>query len=148
MSGSSWTTGTWAYVLVSADGHDEVCRLEGELYKTASSSISCPTCSWAFTLSVRNSAVTGHCGTTTSMVDGSLDGPIGQLAFAPSHDFYSSAYPYYATYTNVLFWQFPAGDVVYTLAWAAPDVPHNGVTGSSSSGESYLRFDGDYYYYY
>lgn len=148
VNGANWTTGSWAYALVSAASHNEVCRLEGEVYKTGASSISCPSCSWAFTLSARNSQVSGHCGTTTSLADGLMDGPIGDLAFAPSYEFYSSSSHSYTTYTNLLFWRPFGSDNFYTFGWSTPNVDYADVTGNASNGESYIRFDGSYYYYY
>lgn len=148
VSGSQWNTGTWAYALVSADSHEQACKLEGELYKTASSSVNCPSCSWAFTLSVRSSQLSGHCGTTTSLADGFLDGPMGELAFAPSYEIFSYTTFSYVTYENALLWRPDGLDYFYFFGWSAPYADYTRTTGNAGNGSSYFRFDGSYYYYY
>ena len=148
VSGSNWTSGTWGYALTSASSHDDVCTLIGDLYKTGTSSASCPSCSWAFTLSVRSSQVAGHCGTTTALADGYLDGPIGELAFAPSYDLYSYTRGTYVTYTNLLIWRPEGATYFYPFGWSSPRVDYTSTSGNASNGSSYFRFDGSYYYYY
>lgn len=143
VTGPNWNTGTWGYALVSAASHRDVCTLVGELFETSTSSVYCPSCSWAFNVSVRDSTVGGHCGTTTAIADGLIDGPIGELAFAPSYEFYSGE-----VYTNLLLWRPVGAEYFYPFGWTAPHVNYAGTTGNATSGESYLRFDGDYYYYY
>ncbi len=148
VNGSNLSSGTWAYALVSAASHDEVCKLEGAMYKTGTSSVSCPSCSWAFTVSVRNSTTSGHCGTTTTLADGLLDGPIGELAFAPSYDIYDSTTHSYNAYTNLLIWRPVGASYFYPFGWSTPHVSYTSVSGNAGNGSSYFRFDGSYYYYY
>jgi len=149
VSGGSLTSGRYGQSLVSAANYDPLCTIEGEMYKSGSGTVTpdCPGCIWQFDVSIRNSTVSGSCGSNTQYVDGALDGALGEIAFTPSYEIFDYYTFSYVTYTNIFFERPDGLPNFYFFAWSSPATTYTDVTGTSSNGAAYLRFEGEYYYY-